>query len=164
MINYYRAGIDDIKAIADFRIQFMKDSSPELEDVIFEDLHKRVLDYLVVAVPADECVHYFAKNENQIVGGGGFALRKYAPGLLLPDGVSAYIYNMFTVPDFRKQGIAHQIMRLLMQEAKQRNITRVELHATEMGSPLYKELGFHLPAHVYLEWFPNSTEISQNVH
>ena len=156
-IKYNRASVRDAEAITEHRMQFLKDADPKTKEATLIKLRETVLEYFVQAIPTGDCVCYLASLDNKIVGGGGFVIRRCAPGLLLPDGISAYIFNVYTAPEFRRQGIARHILRLLMQEAKQQNITRVELHATEMGRTLYEELGFHPPNHVYLEWFPNNT-------
>lgn len=59
-----------------------------------------------------------------------------------PTGKRAHIMNVYTNADYRRQGIARQMMSMLLDEARKRGITYVPLDATESGKPLYKSLGF----------------------
>jgi predicted acetyltransferase len=57
-------------------------------------------------------------------------------------GKVAYIGNMFTYPDYRKQGIATKLFSLSMDSAKEAGCKEVFLDATEMGRPIYAKYGF----------------------
>lgn len=59
-----------------------------------------------------------------------------------PSGYKAYIMNMYTNPAYRRRGIAYKILDLLVNEARNRNISCISLEATDMGRPLYEKYGF----------------------
>ncbi|MBD5384184.1 MAG: GNAT family N-acetyltransferase [Ruminococcaceae bacterium] len=59
-----------------------------------------------------------------------------------PIGKRAHIMNVYTNADYRRQGIARQMVTMLIDEARARGVTYVSLDATEKGSPLYTSLGF----------------------
>ena len=50
--------------------------------------------------------------------------------------------NMYTAPNYRRQGIAYKVLDLLIAACKEKEITAVSLEATEMGRPLYEKYGF----------------------
>ena len=50
--------------------------------------------------------------------------------------------NMYTHPDYRRQGIAYHTLDLLVKEAVGAGITHISLEATRMGRPLYEKYGF----------------------
>jgi len=64
------------------------------------------------------------------------------PSPRLPDGSSAYVGSMSTDPRWRRQGMARAILVRLLDELSRRGVTRIELHATPDGAPLYESLGF----------------------
>lgn len=53
-----------------------------------------------------------------------------------------YILSMYTEPAFRGQGVASLVVRTLVSWAEDRGYRRVALHASEMGRPVYRRLGF----------------------
>ena len=50
--------------------------------------------------------------------------------------------NVYTVPEKRRQGIAGNVIKQIMDFGKTQNLDFLELKAAPMGYPLYKELGF----------------------
>lgn len=46
-----------------------------------------------------------------------------------PTGKKAYIMNMYTKPDYRRQGIAFKTLDLLVADAKTRGINAISLEA-----------------------------------
>lgn len=59
-----------------------------------------------------------------------------------PTGKRAHIMNVYTNADYRRRGIARQMITVLLDEARERGVTYVSLDATEGGRPLYRSLGF----------------------
>ena len=58
------------------------------------------------------------------------------------NGRTGYVLNMFTVKEYRKHGIGSLLFEKLIQEAKKRNLDKIELHATKDGEPIYRQFGF----------------------
>ena len=54
----------------------------------------------------------------------------------------ATILNMYVDPEFRRQGIARQLMQTILDWCRQQNFAAVYLHASKEGRPLYESLGF----------------------
>ena len=54
----------------------------------------------------------------------------------------AWIGMVLTHPDFRRRGLATQLLRHMLALADKLAIKTVKLDATEMGEPLYRSLGF----------------------
>ena len=59
-----------------------------------------------------------------------------------PIGKRAHIMNVYTKADYRRRGIARQMVTMLLDEARERKVSYVSLDATENGRPLYTALGF----------------------
>lgn len=59
-----------------------------------------------------------------------------------PTGKRAHIMNVYTNADYRRRGIARQMITMLLDEARERGATYVSLDATKSGKPLYTSLGF----------------------
>lgn len=76
------------------------------------------------------------------VGGATICYITLMPTFDHPTGKRAHIMNVYTNADYRRRGIARQMMGILLDEAKERGVTYVSLDATESGRPLYNSLGF----------------------
>lgn len=84
--------------------------------------------------------------DNQTMGNalasGGFVIDHHPPSIKNPSGNIGYIMNVITLESYRGQGIATQIMLIMMDWLKSNQITQISLHATDMGAPIYEKIGF----------------------
>jgi GNAT superfamily N-acetyltransferase len=55
----------------------------------------------------------------------------------------AYVQWVATDPDARSRGYGRAVMTALLQWCEHEGVVYVELHATEAGEPLYRDLGFN---------------------
>jgi GNAT superfamily N-acetyltransferase len=59
-----------------------------------------------------------------------------------PAAIEAYFLNMYTLPEHRRRGFASEILTAAKLYAQSRGITKIWLHATEAGRPVYEAAGF----------------------
>ena len=78
----------------------------------------------------------------RVAGGGGVLLSPWPANPKDPCTQRAVILNVYTEPEFRKRGIARQIMRTILVWVKQQGLRSVNLHASDQGRLLYEKLGF----------------------
>ncbi|WP_157249459.1 GNAT family N-acetyltransferase [Nonomuraea typhae] len=83
--------------------------------------------------------------------GIGFVFQRF-PGPGRWDGRFGYILGMATDPGHRRRGHGRAIMNALMAWYRDNDVTRVDLHATADGEPLYRSLGFTQP-YPAMTWF-----------
>ncbi|MBI1878726.1 MAG: GNAT family N-acetyltransferase [Chloroflexi bacterium] len=54
----------------------------------------------------------------------------------------AFVYNVYTEPPHRRQGLARRLMETIHQWCRERGLKFVGLNASEFGRPLYEALGY----------------------
>ncbi|MCQ4207252.1 MULTISPECIES: GNAT family N-acetyltransferase [Streptomyces] len=59
-----------------------------------------------------------------------------------PAGTAGHVFNVCTDPDHRRRGYSRACMEALLDWFRERDVHRVDLHATAEGEPLYASLGF----------------------
>lgn len=52
------------------------------------------------------------------------------------------IFSVYTLEEYRRQGAAYNLLKMLMEFAKNHRLDLIELKATKEGYSLYKKLGF----------------------
>ncbi len=121
----------------------------EISDAALEDVMANTSNYY--KNNADH-VTYFAFDEDKLAACGSICFYQIMPSFQNPTGKKAFIINMYTHPDYRRQGLSLQLLDTLVHEAKERNISSIHLDATLMGKPVYAKYGFvpsesemHLP-------------------
>lgn len=64
----------------------------------------------------------------------------------LPKGRSGEIGNVYSYQQYRRRGLASQLIKMLINEANERQLDRLDVSANEEGLKIYKELGFRAHA------------------
>lgn len=141
-VSLRKATKDDIPELAILRTRF-------LEEILGKDeraplLISELKTYFNNAFD-DNLIHiWVAESESQIVSTSTMVIWHAPIGFdgLGKSGKRGYVLNMFTIKEFRRQGIALQLLKKLLNDAKELNLERVHLHATQDGYNLYENLGF----------------------
>lgn len=77
-------------------------------------------------------------------------IERRLPGPSNPTGMTGYIMSVATDPRFRRQGHARAVVTSTLDWLRNSGVPRVDLHASEEGESLYRDLGFHEPRGVAL--------------
>ena len=73
-----------------------------------------------------------------------FPVWRSCPPWQTPGAGRGYLHNVFTLPAYRRQGLAEKVVKGCLQSAKEWGAGLVHLGATAAGRPLYEKIGFQL--------------------
>ncbi len=141
-ITFFNATTKDVQTLVENRIAFAQELAGIQPKEKIEALRSQLNRYFLNATSDDSCISIIALCDNKTAGIGSVHLREMPGGLKNPSGKWGYIMNMYTLPNFRRQGICKGILIALIEEAKKCGTTAFELHATKEGEFVYKQNGF----------------------
>lgn len=99
--------------------------------------------YFAEAVPGASFHAWLAVTSTGLaIGAGGVVIDQHPPSPGNLSGQVGTIMNLVTDPHHRRSGIARHIMEVIIKWLAEQGIQWVSLHATDIGRPLYEELGF----------------------
>jgi GNAT superfamily N-acetyltransferase len=147
---------------------------PSLEPMVdraIDELQRGYLDAAQIAAShaimgldtqlVDDGTYYVVEGDGAIAGCGGWSRRGTLFGgdhsagrdthLLDPAVDAARVRAMYTHPDFTRRGVGRLILTLCEQAAAAEGFTRIQLHATMAGLPLYRAYGFEPVEEVMIE-------------
>jgi GNAT superfamily N-acetyltransferase len=78
----------------------------------------------------------------RVAGGGGVLLSPWPANPHDPCIERALILNVYTEAEFRRRGVARQVMAAILKWIKAHGLRGVNLHASDEGRHLYEALGF----------------------
>jgi GNAT superfamily N-acetyltransferase len=111
--------------------------------------------WLARALAGGAYYHWFAVNEaGRVMGGGGVLLSPWPANPKDPRNERAIILNVYTEPEFRKRGIARQVVLTILDWTRRRGLRTVNLHASDEGRYLYEKLGFEATNEMRLKLEP----------
>jgi GNAT superfamily N-acetyltransferase len=85
---------------------------------------------------------WLVEDGGRVVAGGGVIVVGFQPTPLDPSPRRAWVLNMYTEPEYRRRGLAKQLMQNMIAWCREQGFKHVFLHASEAGRPLYEQLGF----------------------
>lgn len=139
---YKRAAVEDLELLVAGRLEVLKAANKLADDAEMPEVEGETRKYYSESFQKDCNVTYLAYDGHRWIAAGSISFYQVMPTYHNPSGKKAYIMNMYTHPDYRRRGIAMEMLELLVAEAKKRGISRISLEATEAGKPLYEKYGF----------------------
>lgn len=134
------ATIADIPHIVSHREQMFRDMGIPAE---FEDMAAATDLWLRHALPSHVYRGWMATAPNgDIAGGSGLLVIPWPPGPITLDPRCGFVFNVYTHPAHRKQGIARRLMDVMHDWCRNEGIERVVLNASTFGHSLYASMGY----------------------
>lgn len=136
-----KASEKQIDALVELRIAYLQE---DLGTISGEDLHclKEALpQYFGKHLNRDLFV-YIAREAEEILACAFLLVVEKPMSPAFITGKTGTVLNVYTKPEHRKKGYAKQLLNALLEDAKEQELSVVELKATEDGYHLYKSVGF----------------------
>ena len=87
-------------------------------------------------------VSWLALDGDKIIGTSGMSFVEKPPYFGCPSGKLGLLSSMFTNPDYRRKGIAKELLHRVVEEARAYGCGAVQITASDMGVKLYTAYGF----------------------
>lgn len=142
IFDYKKATVDDIDELVRTRTIVLRAANKLSDDVDMVAVEQESYAYYKKALETGEHIAYLVYDDGTFIGAGGVSFYQVMPTYHNPSGRKAYIMNMYTAPEYRRQGVAWRTLDLLIKDAKDRGVSQIALEATKMGRPLYEKYGF----------------------
>jgi GNAT superfamily N-acetyltransferase len=85
---------------------------------------------------------WLVETADGVAAGGGVVMLEYPSSPRDPSPRRAYILNVYTEPQYRRQGLAKLTVEAMIRWCREHGFGWVSLHASDDGRHLYETLGF----------------------
>lgn len=106
------------------------------------DLKPALMDYYNRHMADGTFVSWLAVDGDKIIGTSGMSFVEKPPYFSCPNGKIGLLSSMFTANDYRRQGIAKELLTRIVNEAREYGCGCVQITASDMGVLLYTDFGF----------------------
>lgn len=137
-IAYRRLVEDDLETFINMRItQLREEGATEKLNLI-----SALMDYYHRHMADGTFVSWLAVDGDKIIGTSGMSFVEKPPYFSCPSGKIGLLSSMYTDPDYRRRGIAKELLRRVVEEARNYGCGSVQITASDMGVLLYTDFGF----------------------
>ena len=113
------------------------------EDSVLDAVGRASEAWTARMIEAGKYLGWIAWEDRKAVASAGMMILDWPPHPLDPMGQNrAYLLNVYVDPEFRRRGLARELVSLCLEEARRRKIKVIALHASRQGASLYESLGF----------------------
>ena len=138
MITYQKLTEKELDTFIQMRIrQLREEGATEKIDLVPE-----LQDYYRRHMADGTFVSWLAMDGSRIVGTSGMSFVEKPPYFGCPSGKMGLLSSMFTDPEYRRRGIAKELLSRVVEEARAYGCGTVQITASDMGVLLYTDFGF----------------------
>jgi len=136
-----RATADDIQTLVAHRRAMFVDMGYRDEGVL-DAMAEKCHSWLLPRLNGEEYVAWLAIAPDQsIAAGAGLWLMDWIPHMI-GSGPRGNILNVYTAVDFRRRGLARELMKAAIEWCRSNGVDVVVLHASPDGRRMYESMGF----------------------
>lgn len=137
-ISYKKLSEEELDVFISMRIRQLREEGAK-ENI---DLAPNLRDYYNRHMSDGTFVSWLAMDGDKIVGTSGMSFVEKPPYFSCPSGKIGLLSSMFTDPDYRRKGIAKELLSRVVEEARNYGCGVVQITASDMGVLLYTDFGF----------------------
>jgi len=135
------ATIDEIDTLIDLRLTMFRAMGFDDEGMLHR-VGEASRDYFRQHLPTGLFRVWVAEVGSGVVASVGLVMHSIPPSPKSPAGKEAYLMNLVTLPEWRRQGIAQTLLTHVIEVLRDEGVPIISLHASANGRELYENLGF----------------------
>ena len=141
-IEIRKAGLADLELLMSWRMEVLHEVFSVPADQPLKKLEQENRRYYQRALPKEAHIACLVYADTRVIGCGGVCLYREMPSPDNPNGNCAYLMNIYVRPEFRGHGAGKKIVSWLIQQAKEKETTKIYLETSKRGRSLYEKMGF----------------------
>lgn len=131
----------DIESIVNMRMRMLDETTDESMP---EGLDAQIRRFVRKHMKDGTCMGVLAEQNGQVIADAVIYLFETMPDEINMVGRTAMLYNVYTVPEFRGQGIMAQMLPVVIDLAREAGAMELKMTAAPKAIPLYERMGFHV--------------------
>ena len=137
-ITYKKLTLAYLDTFINMRIAQLREEGAD-DDI---DLFFFFIDYYLRHMADNTFTAWLAFDGDRIIGTSGMSFVEKPPYFGCPSGKIGLLSSMFTDKQYRRKGIASELLKRVVDEARNYGCGTVQITASDMGVKLYTAFGF----------------------
>ena len=137
-VEYKRLTPKELDVFIDMRIHQLREEGAK-EEI---DLVPALREYYTRHMADGTFVSWLAVEGETIIGTSGMSFVEKPPYFGCPSGKMGLLSSMFTSPNYRRKGIAKELLSRVINDARAYGCGIIQITASDIGVKLYTDFGF----------------------
>jgi len=140
-VVYDMANLNDIQELIRLRILYMIDDFGSVTGEEREGMEKQLPAYFEREL-GKKLIAFVARAEGRLVAAAYLLIIEKPANPFILNGLDSEVLSVYTEKGYRGKGICTNLMKNMIDYAREHNISRIDLMATDEGYPVYRKVGF----------------------
>ena len=140
--TFRRATASDALLLAQMRLEMRRERETDVCALSETEFLQCNIKFFLKHLASGNFISFLAFSSDTAAACSGMSLQVHPPTYANPSGISGYVTNMFTRPEWRHRGLALMLVDHLVDAAREAGCAKLYLNASAMGRPLYEKYGF----------------------
>jgi GNAT superfamily N-acetyltransferase len=144
MAEMRKATPEDLQVLVQVRLDFARHMAGSLAAEDEALIKSQMTSYLTQHFDRD-FIAILARVHGRLASCAFLTVAEQPAHRFLPTGKIGTLLNVYTYPEYRRQGLGIRVVSRVIDEARAMGVSAIDLLATPDGKPLYEQLGFREP-------------------
>ena len=131
----------DIESIVNMRMRMLAETT---DDPMPDGLDKQIRRFVRRHMEDGTCMGVLAEENGQVIADAVIYIFETMPDEINMVGRTAMLYNVYTIPEFRDQGIMTRMLPVVIDLAREAGAVELKMTAAPKAIPLYERMGFRV--------------------
>jgi GNAT superfamily N-acetyltransferase len=141
-LTYRKMDKNDRDLFIKLRLDFLIEVNDELDEKLKEEIINSLGLYYIKHIPENKFIGIICEYDKKAISTAFLAINEKPANLNFPNGKAGTLLNVYTYPEYRKNGISTKLIEIIIEEAKKLDITEIDLLSREAGENIYVKYGF----------------------
>ncbi len=162
-MKFETANINDLSFLIELRIDYLTEDYGKIPEDKLSVIKNNLPSYFKKHLN-DDLFAFICRDKDKIVSCCFLYVSEKPSNPSFINGKTGTILNVYTKPEYRRNGIARTLLKMLIDKSEKIGLDFVELKATDSGYNLYKSIGFEDTVSKYhnMKYIINSNNKSES--
>jgi GNAT superfamily N-acetyltransferase len=139
---YRKLNQKDSSLFIKLRLDFIYEFHKDVDEMEKNKLETELKIYFEKHIDNNDFIGVICEYDEKVISTAYLVIDEWPPNRKFINGKIGTLLNVFTYPEYRKNGYGTSVLKKIIEEAKKQNVSIIDLLATDDGENVYRKLGF----------------------
>jgi len=139
---YRKLGNNDMDLFLKLRNDYINESQNKINETEKDKIKMSLKNYYERHIRDNDFIGIVCEYNETVISAAYLIIEEWPANRNFMNGKIGTLLNVYTYPEYRKNGIATNVIKKIIEEAKKQNVAVINLSASKDGESVYKKIGF----------------------